>query len=101
MLVYTRYKDIDGEVKDKWVDNFFDFAGIYFNPTVEELCTITLAVSGNTYKERKEDLRNKAIDYSNNWSDMHFYSIRVFQEFFEKNAKRYGLVREFKENAIC
>lgn len=78
-------------------------------PTIEELdeqivLFIPLIVSGKTYQERKADLQNKAIEWSNNqgtyaaWS---YGELATIQGFFEKNAKRYGLLREFRENCIC
>lgn len=78
-------------------------------PTIEELdeqiiCFIPLIVSGKTYQERKADLQNKAIEWSNSvgsyprWS---YGELATIQDFFERNGKRYGLLKEFKENCIC
>lgn len=78
-------------------------------PTIEELdehiiLFIPLIVSGRTYQERKNDLHNKAVEWSNTqgsyprWS---YGELGEIQDFFEKNGKRYGLLKEFKENAIC
>ena len=78
-------------------------------PTTEELdehiiCFIPLIVSGKTYQERKNDLQNKAIEWSNSvgqypkWS---YGELATIQGFFETNGRRYGLLKEFQENAIC
>ena len=78
-------------------------------PTIEELdehivCFIPLIVSGKSYHERKADLKEKAIEWSNNqgsyprWS---YSELGEIQDFFERNGKRYGLLKEFRENAIC
>lgn len=65
---------------------------------------IPLTVSGKTYLDRKNDLRNKAIEYQNSWYDFCGFSygeIGDIQAFFENNGRRYGLLQEFRENAIC
>lgn len=78
-------------------------------PTIEELdehiiCFVPLIVSGKTYQERKADLKEKAIEWSNTqgsyprWS---YGELGEIQDFFETNGKRYGLLKEFRENAIC
>ena len=78
-------------------------------PSIEELdeqivCFIPLIVCGKSYQERKADLKEKAIEWSNNqgsyprWS---YGELGEIQDFFERNGKRYGLIKEFRENAIC
>lgn len=78
-------------------------------PTIEELdeqiiCFIPLIVSGRTYQERKNDLKEKAIEWSNklgNYPRWSYGELGEIQDFFEVNARRYGLLKEFRENAIC
>ena len=68
------------------------------------VCYIPLKVSGKTYQERKNDLYNKAIEYQNTWFDFCGFSygeLATIQSFFETNGRRYGLLNEFRENAIC
>lgn len=78
-------------------------------PTIEELdeqiiCFIPLIVSGKTYQERKADLKDKAIKWSNSvgqyprWS---YGELATISDFFEKFGRRYGLLKEFHENCIC
>ena len=56
----------------------------------------------NEYQKGKERARNKAIrfqrsldEYCLSWSEL-----AEWQDYFYKLARRYGLVKEFKENAI-
>ena len=63
---------------------------------------IGLCVSGKTYQERKANLEDKAILWSHAgsvapWS---YGELADIQGFFETNGKRYGLLKEFRENAI-
>lgn len=54
------------------------------------------------YEKRKASAREKAIDWQNDFTN-HNYSygeLAAAGEKFTKLAKRYGLVREFRENAI-
>lgn len=55
-----------------------------------------------TYKELKEQARQEAIlwqlDFANknySWGELLY-----FQGYFEKKAKKYGLIKEFRENGI-
>ena len=54
------------------------------------------------YKENKEKAREKAIEWQRDFEN-HNYSwgeLAYYGAYFEKLAKRYGLVEEFKENGI-
>lgn len=54
------------------------------------------------YQMRKENARQKAMEYQYNFDKMvHSYSeLALYTEYFAKLAKRYGLIKEFRENAI-
>lgn len=55
------------------------------------------------YRPTQEAIREIAVDWS--WSGAEFeYSYQdliEWQEFFHEYGKKYGLLREFKENGIC
>lgn len=56
----------------------------------------------NEYQKKKEKLREEAIECQLDFSN-HNYSyseLADFSAYFSEKAKRYGLVREFKENGI-
>lgn len=57
-----------------------------------------------TYEQRKEEARQKAIDWQIKTSQRHntktWGEIWEEQEEFKRLAKCYGLVKEFKENGI-
>lgn len=64
---------------------------------------LPLVVSGKTYAERKADLHDKAVEWSNtqgSYSAWSYGELASVSEFFERNGKRYGLLAEFRENAI-
>ena len=56
----------------------------------------------NTYEKAKERARNKTTEWQMDF-DNHNYSygeLAYYGNYFERLAKRYGLVREFRENGI-
>lgn len=63
--------------------------------------TLILCVKGKTYADKKAFLRDLAIQYS--WFDcdgLSYGELAEINAFFERNGKRYGLLEEFRENAI-
>ncbi len=55
------------------------------------------------YGKRKAEVREEAIEWQADFGE-HDYSygeIANKQGYFRRLGKRYGLLREFKENAIC
>lgn len=56
----------------------------------------------NLYEIGKEKARKEAINYQNyapEW-DLYYSEIIDASEYFTKLGKRYGLLKEFKENGI-
>ncbi|MDD5980146.1 MAG: hypothetical protein PUC23_03440 [bacterium] len=56
----------------------------------------------NSYQKAKSNIRNKAMEWQLD-IDNHSYSygeLAYFSSYFERMAKRYGLIKEFKENGI-
>lgn len=55
------------------------------------------------YQKRKAEVREEAIEWQADFGE-HNYSygeLAYYGDYFERLGKRYGLLREFKENAIC
>lgn len=55
------------------------------------------------YQKRKAEVREEAIEWQADFGE-HDYSygeIADKQDYFRRLGKRYGLLRKFKENAIC
>ena len=54
------------------------------------------------YETKKEMARQEAIDWQNGLRDNRDYEeMQEAAEYFEKLGKRYGLLKEFRENGIC
>lgn len=73
------------------------FSGVY------NIETLDFKIGGKTYKDRQNNLRELAIDYSNNYASLSWsYSeLAEICNYFYENGKRYGLLKEFRENGIC
>ena len=56
----------------------------------------------NKYQQAKERARQAAINIQATFSENAYYmsDLAYFSAYFEKLGKRYGLVKEFKENGI-
>ena len=75
-----------------------------FGPDIEVLALIDLSVRGSNYAERKDDLYNTAQKYLALYADsvpLSWDEVAEFQSYFETQGARYGLLTEFKTNAIC
>lgn len=55
------------------------------------------------YQERKEKAREEAIEWQRDFENHNYYWSELAEQakHFEKLGKRYGLLKEFKENGIC
>jgi len=72
-------------------------------PHIEIVKTIVFSVVGKTFKEKKEYLRNLAIEFQREFSECGYMfesDLAVIQWWFSMEAKTYGLANEFRENGI-
>lgn len=73
-----------------------------FSPLCKNEMILDFKIKGKTYQERKSSLEELAKEWQNNfacygWS---YGELATIQDYFYTNAKRYGLVKEFKNNLI-
>ena len=56
----------------------------------------------NVYQIRKAAARDEAIDFQNDFNELvlSWYDLASYQAYFETLGRRYGLLREFRENGI-
>lgn len=72
-----------------------------FNPYTQATCIIDFTIHGRTYQEKKAALEEMAKEWqANQAGGLYMNQYAAITDYFEENAKRYGLVKEFKENAI-
>lgn len=97
--IYYYGKNIYGNYNSGWDLWFKDT----FSPTCENIKILNFKIKGKTYEERKGCLRDLAIDYSHNFASLgwSYGELAEICDWFYRNGKRYGLLKEFRENAIC
>ena len=101
MIIYAvTHNDETNETK-AYLTTYGVLRSLTFPPHINAECIIEFTIHGKTYAEKKNNLRNMAIDYSNNRADgLYMSDIIAIENFFAENGKRYGLLNEFRENAI-
>lgn len=74
-----------------------------FSPNCEDIAVLDFKIGGKTYQERKANLEELAKDWQLNFSGFSwsYGELCEINNYFYENAKRYGLVKVFQENAIC
>ena len=103
MNYYAAYIDEKGIERGMLFDSetINRYYNVTFFPATKEVAFITFNVSGKNYQERKENVRQKAIEFSNfNFPGLFFSDMIWIENWFKKQAERYGLLEEFRENAI-
>jgi hypothetical protein len=73
-----------------------------FSPDTQNQNILDFSVRGRTYAERKADAREKALIFQYDFACLpwSYGELGTIGEQFEKIGKRYGLIKEFKENGI-
>lgn len=105
-MLYLAYRDENGTATAGLYD-YKDLHSLFFNPMREQLCIFDLdRVPGKTYTAKKEFVRDKAIEFQMIDSEISGGGLSMgeyadISDFFEKYGRKYGLLREFRENAIC
>ena len=103
-MLYVIYKDLNGitETGVLYMD-LQDYLNGTWSPedAAREVFKMGFKIKGKTYKERKAAFEEIVKDFQTHdvgglyWSDYN-----ILTNYFEKNARRYGLVEELKENGI-
>ena len=102
-IILATLKDREtNEEKMFMFDTYEEYFNETFSPWVEISFATDFRIKGKTYADRKEFVRNIAIEYSNNGAfGLSWGEVATVSDMFYKLGKRYGLLKEFKENGIC
>lgn len=97
--------DLNGERHCGFYDYGTTWYAETFSPDADVKLIIDLTVHGKTYADRKNDVIDKAHDYLSLYTEygvsMSWGECATWSEYFKEQGKRYGLLTEFRENAIC
>lgn len=103
-MLLAKYVDQTGKERCNLYDSFEQYHRDTFSPECVEVFALEFRIPGKTYQERKENARALAVDYSGldcsgspgiSWGEL-----GAIQAYFETAGARYGLLEEFRENAI-
>ena len=74
-----------------------------FSPEVNVIGILDFKISGKTYEERKASAEDLAKEWQLYYSyyEWSYGELGAIYDYFTTIGKRYGLLRVFKENAIC
>ena len=104
-MFYASFIDGNGKAQANLYHGYSKWFSDSFNPDTEVKTIIDFTISGSTYAEKKECLRNIAIEFQIADSEanggLSLGELGDIIAWLEKNGKRYGLIQEFRENAIC
>ena len=101
-MFFASYKDAFGKEHANLYFDWNSFHSDTFSPECEVIQLIEFTIHGRSYRERKSSLEEIAIEFSHNAvCGLSYGEIYHIQNFFETMGKRYGLLREFRENCIC
>lgn len=101
-MFYAKYRDINGEEVAKLYDLPEEYYADTFSPEVEPLTVIDFAVKGKNYRERQSSVQETAIDFQiADEGGLSMEELGRIINWFHEQGKRYGLLKEFQENAIA
>lgn len=101
MLLLGIIKKYEQKQECNLYENWELFHTDTFSPTTEIITTILFKIEGKNYREKQNHLRNLAMEFQlADTNGLSWGELAKILNFFEINAKRYGLVKEFKENCI-
>lgn len=101
-MFYAKLKQGNEETGVLYED-FQDYISDTFSPEVETMVIIPFTVHGSNYRERRENVRGTAMEFqtANDCDGLYMSDMAQIYGWFEKMGKRYGLLKEFRENAVC
>lgn len=82
-------------------DTWHEYHAATFPPDCIISAVIPLTIHGSTYAERRESLRNMAQDIQTaDNGGMSYGEVATLNDYFTRQARRYGLLTEFRDNGI-
>ena len=104
-MFYARIKDQNGNEHAELYSGHYawdKFHSDTFNPLTEVIEFVQFKVTGKDYRSRKSCVEDIAIEWSHyDTSGLYMSELIEVADWFYKYGKRYGLLKEFRENAIC
>lgn len=101
-MFYAKFRNEEGQEIGKLYDLWDEYHADTFSPEVEPLEIIDFSVKGKNYREQQSSVRETAIDFQiADEGGLSMEELGRIGEWFNVQGKRYGLLKEFQENAIA
>ena len=101
MLYVIAWNEKTDKTKACTFNSFSEYLEETFSPDLETICIIDTQKppGGKTYNEKKETLQRQAI-HAQFIDNIAWLDIALLQDYFIRYGKRYGLLKEFRDNSI-
>lgn len=100
-MLYVAFT-LAGETHSNLYSSWEDYYRDTFSPDADIKALVDFQISGKSYAERKESARQTAIDFqTEERPGLSYGELATIKAWFYRVGKRYGLLKEFSENAIC
>jgi hypothetical protein len=102
-MILAAYKNPDGKVKGGLYDTYEEYIKETFSPECKEIGIVEFKIHGRKYAECKSNAEDIALEAQYLMSELSLYQgeLAWIGSWLETIGRKYGLLREFKENAIC
>lgn len=101
-MFYAKFRNEEGQEIGKLYDLWDEYHADTFSPEVEPLELIDFAVKGKNYRERQSSVGTTARDFqAADIGGLFMSDYARIGDWFTTQGKRYGLIKEFRENAVC
>lgn len=101
-MFYAAYKDHTGQVHSNLYYHWSAYFADTFNPDNKPITIIEFRTHGRNYAERKASAAEIAQRFqAEQQPGLSWGELAEVQTWFESIGKQYGLLTEFRENAIC
>ena len=100
-MIFAAYHDENGNERATTFDFWDQVHSFFFSPCLDPVFATDFKVTGKTYTERKENARNIAIGVQAFfWPGLYLSEYADVENELETMGKKYGLIREFRENGV-
>lgn len=100
VLLYAAYIK-DGKQESRLFYSYESYHAETFNPETILQSLIDFSITGKSYAERKNCLIDKAVEFSTeHMPGLSYGELADISAWFIKQARRFGMLREFAENGI-
>lgn len=103
MMFLATYNEGNERIAEVFLEHQY-FFNKTFSPDTDPKIEMNFSLGNGSYKDKKNKLHDMAVEISHlisNLNGLTWYEMIIISNWFERNGKRYGLLREFRAEGIC